>query len=265
MTRKRDQNKKKDLIVCGICPDLHAPYEDKKAYALMLEVFKDIKIDELYILGDFLDFYNLNQHGPLDPRVVETFEDEIKDANEKLDYLDKLFKNQKKTYCVGNHTNRLQRFLVKNANQLIPFADVKDLLKMHGRPNWRWIPYGPNQKVSVGGSKLYARHEPTGNSPEKTIRRSMCSLVYGHLHRAHMSFAVDMHGNEHVAFSPGWLGNKNYDKIFGYVKNHHDWNLGFAIVYVDPITKNFYPQLIRILDNYTCVVNGKLYKYEKTK
>ena len=50
---------KKALII----PDCHIPYEDKRAYDLMLEVAKDVDPDEIVILGDYADFYAVNSHG----------------------------------------------------------------------------------------------------------------------------------------------------------------------------------------------------------
>jgi hypothetical protein len=35
-------------------PDTHAPFHDKKAFALMLEVAKEVRPDEVVVLGDFL-------------------------------------------------------------------------------------------------------------------------------------------------------------------------------------------------------------------
>jgi hypothetical protein len=72
-----------------------------------------------------------------------------------------------------------------------------------------------------------------------------------------------MDGTNHVAFSVGWLGDKNQDLIFNYVKNHHQWQLGFGLVYVNEKTRYFYHQKIHILEQgnkYSCVVNGKLYE-----
>jgi hypothetical protein len=85
-------------------------------------------------------------------------------------------------------------------------------------------------------------------------------VVYGHIHRIEESHIVGLDGTNHVAFSVGWLGDKRKDKIFNYVKGHWQWQLGFGLVWVDPATNYFYHQKIHILDNYTCVVNGKKYK-----
>jgi len=71
---------------------------------------------------------------------------------------------------------------------------------------------------------------------------------------------VAMDGKNHVCMSVGWLGDKSKEKIYGYVKNHHQWQMGFGLAYVDPKSRFFYHHKIHIMENMTCVVNGKLYK-----
>jgi hypothetical protein len=217
------------------------------------------------LLGDYADYYAINGHGPKDPRVIQSLQDEVNDVNLGLDQLDKLFPKAKKYYIQGNHEFRLERYIQNRCPEIFGFVDSQDLFKIRQRPNWTWVPYGPNQKTRILGSHLWARHEPLASSAKATASKALCSIVYGHLHRIEQSHITGMEGKEHVAFSCGWLGQKKADEIFGYVKSHHQWQLGFGLVYVDPKTKNFYHQIIHILDNYTCVVNGKLYKYEKAK
>lgn len=246
---------KKALLI----PDVHIGHEDKKAYGLMLKVAKDIKVDEIVILGDFADFYAINSHGT-HPQVIPMLIDEVESVKKRIDELDKLFPKAKKVFIEGNHEYRLERYLLKNCPALFGVTSTEHLLELNKRPNWKFIPYGPNQSYKVLGSKLKARHEPLSSSAKATAAKALTSLVYGHIHRIEESHIVGLDGTNHVCFSVGWLGDKTYDKIFGYVKSHHQWQLGFGIVHVDEKTKYFYHDKIHILDNYTCVVNGKLYK-----
>ena len=63
-----------------------------------------------------------------------------------------------------------------------------------------------------------------------TVSKSMASVVYGHTHRKDEAHLVSMSGKDYRSFCPGWLGNKN-SYAFDYVKNHHQWTTGFAVVY----------------------------------
>lgn len=248
-----------NLKCCLLIPDSHVPYHDIKAYNLMLEVAKDVGVNEIYILGDYADFYAVSMHGK-DPSVAALLIDEIADVLKLLNEIDVNFKGAKKYYIQGNHEWRLERYLNEQAAALFGITSTEHLLEINRRPNWTFVNYGPNQSIKVGGSYLYARHEPLASSAKATASKALCSLVYGHIHRIEESHLVGLDGTNHVIFSVGWLGDKRQDKIYGYVKSHHQWQLGFGLVYVEPKTGYFYHQKIHILDNYTCVVNGKFYK-----
>lgn len=248
------------MLKCAlIIPDTHRPFHDKRAYNLMLEVATSQKIDEVVILGDYADFYSVSSHAK-DPRVFHMLEDELVDVLAGLNEIDVLFKNAKKVFLFGNHEFRFERYLVDKAPALFGVTSLEHLFEINRRPNWLTVPYGPNQKYSVLGSKLTARHEPLAPTAKGTASRALCSLVYGHIHRIEESHLVGLDGTNHVCFSVGWLGDKRQDQVFSYVKNYHQWQLGFGLVYVDSSTGYFYHQKIHILDNYTCVVNGKKYK-----
>lgn len=228
----------------------------------MLAVAKDLKPKEVVILGDYADFYSVSSHTK-DPRIANMLKDEIIDVLFGLEELDKLFPDAKKVFIEGNHEFRLERYICDRAPGLFNVTDTRYLLELNDRPNWKFIPYGPNQSYSVLGSKLFARHEPLGNTAKLTATRALCSLVYGHIHRIEESHLVGLDGTNHVCFSVGWLGDKRKDKIFDYVKGHHQWQLGFGVVFVDSDTGYFYHHKIHILDNYTCFFNGKLYRGAK--
>jgi hypothetical protein len=248
------------LRVSALIPDCHRPWHDKKAYSLMIKVFKWLyqnnQLNEILILGDYADIYNLTGHGK-DAGVVNSLVNEIDDVNEGLDELDFLFPKSKKVYLQGNHEYRFERYINSKCPELFGITQFDHLIKIPQRTNWKYINYGPNQSYKVLDSKLTARHEPLASSAKATASKALCSLVYGHIHRIEESHLVGLDGTNHVCFSVGWLGDKRNDKIFGYVKSHHQWQLGFGLAYVDEKTGYFYHQKIHILDDYTCVVNGK--------
>lgn len=242
-----------------IIPDTHAPYHDKKAYNLMIKVAKDIKPHEIVILGDFADFYSVSSYGK-DPRLPAMLIEEVDTVNKMLDQLDDLFPRARKVYLEGNHEHRLEKYLCDKAPAIFGFVDCKELFKINKRPGWAWIKYEPAQRHKVLGSKLLARHTPLGSTAKLSATRALSSLVYGHIHTMEEAHIVGLNGESYVAFSVGWLGNTKYSSIFNYVQNHHQWPLGFGIIHVDTVTKKFYRNKIHILDNYTCVVGGKIYR-----
>lgn len=241
-----------------IIPDTHIPYHDVRAYKLMLKVAKAAQPDEVVILGDFGEFASVGSH-PKDPDLNNKLEFEIGETNQALDELDHLFPKATKVFIEGNHEHRLTRFIRDKAPELFGLVDARRLLNIHSRRNWRWVPYTPDQKYRVLNSHLYARHEPKGGGEHvaaSTVKKGGKSVIFGHVHRIQEFQTVDMEGNNYRGITCGWLGNQKH-KIFNYVKDHHQWALGFTVVKVLE-DKSFYAQTVHII-NYRCVYGDKLY------
>lgn len=244
------------MLKALIVPDMHIPWNHKKATALMLAVGKDFKPDEIVFLGDLCDFYGVSSHSK-DPRISIMIQEEVEAVNNFLDIIDREFKGSKKTYIEGNHSFRLERYLQNQAPALYGLTNCQELFKINQR-GWRWVKYNQSQKYQILGSKLFARHEPLASTAKLTATKASCSLVYGHIHRIEQAQFVDLNKNNHKAFSVGWLGDSRKDQIFGYCRN--EWALGFGVVYIDEKNGNFYDQTIHIRDNLTCMFDGKLYR-----
>lgn len=244
----------------GIVFDSHRPFHHRRATAVMMNCFADQRLSGLHIIGDYLDFYYINGHGPKHPSMRGHLQDEIESGNAGLDEIDKTFGNRiEKHFWEGNHEYRLERFLWNKAPELFGFLDVKHLLKIDQRVNWKWHKYGPFQKGRIGNSKLYIRHEPPTGQITTYAQKAGVSLVFGHVHRRLEAGHVSLDGRETVAFCAGWMGDIRNEQVFGYVKGWHTWQLGFAIVWVDPKTGWFTYQMVPIIDN-KAYVNGKTYR-----
>ena len=215
--------------------------------------------DEVILLGDFADFYTISSHPrDLGFSIQNFLINEVDCVKKRLDEIDKFF-DCKKTFIEGNHEYRLARYIRDRAPQLFGYLDCPYLFDMDKRPNWTWVPYSPSQAYRVLGSNLYARHEPIGPNAKTTAQKAMANVIHGHTHRRESSQVVALDGKNYIAHSGGWLGNKNA-KSMQYVKNHHQWTLGFDIVYVCEKTKRFYITPVQIMDDYSAVVNGKIYR-----
>jgi hypothetical protein len=127
---------------------------------------------------------------------------------------------------------------------------------------FEFIPYGPNQKVRVLNSHLYARHEPISggvHTAHGSVVKAGKSLIFGHTHRIQESQVVSIDGDNYRGISSGWLGDIDHeDGVFNYVKNHHQWAQGFSIVTVLN-DGTWFNQLVHIINN-KCVVDGFIYE-----
>lgn len=237
-----------------IIPDCHIPYEDLKAYDLMLQVAKFVKPNEIVILGDYLDFYSVSSHSK-NPELARTaLAREIECGKKRVKQLERLFPNADKVYIEGNHENRLSRYIRDKAPEIYGLLELPQILELH---EWKFVPYGPEQKHRILGSKLHARHEPLASSAKATATKAMCSIVYGHIHSIEEHQVVSLDGSNYRAISVGWLGNKKHS-VFSYLKGHAQWALGFGVVKVLS-NGNWFHQTIHIIDN-SCVYGGKLFK-----
>jgi predicted MPP superfamily phosphohydrolase len=245
-----------------IIPDTHRGHHHVKAYNLMIEAASFIGVEHIYLLGDYADFFSVSSH-ERDPRLPQLLSDEVVDVMAGLQELDDVFPSAKKVFIEGNHEYRLERYLRDRAPALFGVTSTEHLLEINKRPNWKFVSYGPNQIVQVANSFLYARHEPIGPNAKTTATKAMCSIVHGHTHRIESAYSIGLKGDQHICYSPGWLGDKRKDMIYGYVKNHHQWTMGFSIVSVETDTGLFYPQIIQIIEDgkkVSCAVNGKVFK-----
>jgi hypothetical protein len=246
-----------------IIADPHFPFQDQRAYDLMLTVAQDIPaLSEIVLLGDVADFYGISSFSK-DPSVNSNLMREVNIVNEKLDELDELFPKAKKIFIEGNHEFRIIKFISNKAPELFGMVTLEELFRLRKR-QYTFVPYTPAQIYQVAGSKLYARHEGLGGSAyvaRNSVIKSGCSLIFGHSHCIQESQVVMMNGDNLRGICTGWLGNKN-SSVMHYVKQHHQWALGFSVVDILP-DGTFFNHLIHIIvtkNKYYCSYNGTIYE-----
>jgi predicted phosphodiesterase len=247
-----------DIKTALIIPDCHIPYQDDRAYQLMIDVAKELDPDEIVILGYFADFYAINSHGKA-PDMHHLLEDEVFAVIEKLKELKKLFPHAKRVYIEGNHEYRLGRYITNRCPDLFGVVDVRTILCLDTL-GFHFVPYTPHQKYNVLGSSLIARHEPLAGGKhvaQNTAEKAMSSVIFGHTHRIQEAQTVAMDGQNYRGISSGWLGDQK-SPVMQYVKNHHQWALGFSVMRLID-NKTWFNSLVHMID-YTCLVDGFVYK-----
>lgn len=233
-------------------PDCHVPYHDEKAFGLMLRAGKKFKPDTVVVLGDFLDCYAVSQHDK-NPDRASNLASEIKCGRAALGLLGSLGAKD----CIflsGNHEDRLERYLAKQAPAVYSMLKVPELLRLKEN-GWQWVPY----KKSYRLGKLHLTHD-TGTAGQNAHRQAMDvfqgSTVIGHTHRMEMSYKGRGDGPPQVAAMFGWLGD--FDKIdyMHEVKARRDWVHGFGVGFMEP-SGVVHLQAVPIV-NGRCVVGGTL-------
>jgi len=221
----------------------------------MLTAAKDLKPKHLVIIGDFVDFYTVSDHSK-DPKRAGKLLEEVNAGNKALDEVDALGAKNK-IFIAGNHCDRLQRYLQNKAPELFDFVDVPSLLQLKKR-GYKYVPYKEHTKLG----KIYLTHDVGSAGRTATfaaLDTYQHSVITGHAHR--MQYIVEGNATGEVMLSAqfGWLGDAKKIDYMQQVKVKKNWALGFGIGYMDPKTGLCYMIPVPII-NYTCVVNGKLYR-----
>lgn len=259
--KKSHSNQIKYVLIAG---DAHLPYEDKRAFAIMLKVAKSLgkNLKEIIFMGDFLDCFSVTSHSK-NPMIKDLLKDEIEYANKQLDNIDKMFKDTKKIMLCGNHENRLERYLQNQAPALFGITSIEHLLNLNRRPNWKFVDYNSNQKYKITGTDLFCRHEPYGSRLDSVAQKAMCNLIAAHVHRFYHGTAINpITEKVNHFYCPGFLGDVRHKEVFGYTKMAQPWSVGFGMVTILPNGEWFYQNYE--IKNYQVVFNNRIFRYEKS-
>jgi len=231
-------------------PDLHAPYHDRRATALMFDAIECFQPDVVVVMGDFLDCMAVS-HFAKDPSRMLKFEEEIKTAKELLDRIEA----DRKIYVAGNHEDRLRRYLLDKAPELLPFNSIPKLLGLEKR-GWEYIPYKDSTKIG----RLHITHD-VGSAGRYNVYRALdafqASVVTGHTHRLGYVVEGDALGKAQVSVQFGWLGDIEATDYMHRVNARRNWALGFGTGIHDTATGYVYLRPHPIV-NYSCEVDGTI-------
>jgi predicted phosphodiesterase len=244
--------------------DQHWPYHDPRALEICVQIAEDEGVDEIIINGDLADFYSINMHSSPHPEVVHTLEDELCEVRMFLEYLRSRFPKIKIMYIMGNHEDRLERFVLKHTkvfHNILRFENqlMLDNLKID------WIPY--NQYYEVIPNKLRVQHSPpsygVNGARTSLLKKLDCSYIYGCTHRMQHACQTTASGEVVHAWFNGWLGSttlsKAHKRVFSYAKGHENWQqcAGIIEIYED---KWWFNQFA--INEGFALYNGKVYKSE---
>lgn len=233
-------------------PDTHAPYHDKKAFALMLKAARKFKPDVVVVQGDFADFYAVSGHDK-DPRRAQNLDYEVGVVKERLRELTAL-NPERKIYVCGNHEDRLERYLIQRAPALFGTVKVPEVLGLR-ESFWEFVPY----KRSLKLGKLNLTHD-TGTAGQNAHRQAMDtfqgSVTIGHTHRMEYTVKGRAEGAGQVGAMFGWLGDFDSIDYMHRMQAKRNWVHGFGIGFMEP-NGVVHLQPIPIV-NGKCVVQGEL-------
>ena len=224
----------------GILPDIHIPYHDLEALSLAMKHLRGLNVDTIILDGDVIDCHMLSRWEK-DPNK-RNIAHEIKLFTFFLDDLRDFFGGIQIVFKLGNHCERLDRFLIQNAPELydMPVLDYKNLLRMDFTGDDVQVKdrgieiVGGKRIIKAGKLNIIHGHEfgPTIFDPVNPARgfflRAKSNVIGGHFHRTSEHIESDMDGKVVGAWSIGCLSDLHPD-----YRPINKWNLGFAFVAVD--------------------------------
>lgn len=232
---------------CLIISDVHAPYHDKAALLTALEYGRKHDADAVLLNGDIADCFSVS-NWEKDPRQ-RRFPDEVKTVKELIGVIQKGFPKARMWYKLGNHEERLERYMQVRAPELLglpgfDFASVFGLDAIELIQDRRPIRLG-KLNVIHGHEFSFAISNPV-NAARGYFLRAKTHILAGHLHQVSQHSETNLEGKVVSAWSTGALCDLHpkYAPI-------NKWSHGFAFVVVD---KNgvFEVQNLK-------VINGKCY------
>lgn len=218
-----------------VIPDLHIPYNDKRATEALLRFVKDTNPARIVLLGDVVQCGAVSKFPDYSSKPM-SFKDELDQGKEFLNDLTFHWPNSIKykiDYLLGNHEERVQKYLVRNAGSLVGLEEVsiESLLKTK---ELGYAVYPPGTKIALGAYKdnWIAEHgDRTSSYSAYTARRMLeargVSGISGHSHR----LAAYYYSN--YARTDRWIEAGHLCDISSHAFNYDttkNWQQGFVIL-----------------------------------
>lgn len=263
--------------------DQQIPFHDKRMVELYFKVMKWFKPEHVVLAGDHDDmcmysrwvdggtqeFVNTLPESPktdVDGWLSKVFENS-KPVKEFYARHNELAPNAQKMVALGNHDIRAFGYFDKKNPEIMEHITPNALWGLDDL-GYDWIDYAARPKHFAGG--FYVHHgvsisKHAGESVKQDMENFGVSLIRGHSHRQAIIHRTYPLRNETVTgIELGHMMDINcsgasYDNV-------HNWQPGFAIGYIEsgatntPDGKRFHPQLVQISRDYTCVIEGKVFR-----
>ena len=213
--------------------DEHYPFQDPRAVALAQKIVHDFKPDILIRGSDALDFYSISRYQKSRAVFSGGLEDEIEAWHKgEREWADVVPKGTEKPFLVGNHEERLQKYILANAREL-EFIDGLQLPNLLDFKRYGIRMAYNNEKV-VDGQLLIKHGEMVRKFSAYTAKGELekekygITLMTGHTHRGGVHYTTTRRGVV-AAYECFCLCSTNPS----YASNP-DWQQGISLATVHP-------------------------------
>jgi predicted phosphodiesterase len=240
--------------------DPHAPYHDEEAYSVAMAFQRVFQPHHTWLLGDFLDFYQLSRFDKNPRRALELQQD-IDAARVLMARVREATPNGRITLVKGNHEDRLRRYLWTKAAELsgLRALDVPTLLGLKDL-NVEYVESGQVRVADLiikHGTLVRAR---SGYTATGELDKAGLSGVSGHTHRLGQVCRRTEAGST-TWIEAGCLCDINPEYLMG---NTADWQHGLAYGYMERSGNRFVNHTLPIV-NGRVIFDGQEISVRKRK
>ena len=210
--------------------DVHIPYHSLEALTAAVQVGIMEQVDTIFLAGDFMDFYGISTYEK-DPRK-RSFAGELEMGKVMLQKLRDIFPDQHIFFMVGNHEERLERYMRVKAPELLDCDQFK-IQELLGFEALGIHVINGKRVCHAGDLVLMHAHEfgrgSGGVFPARALMlKAKTSAICGHWHRPSDHAENDVNGNVVRAWSTGCLCELNPEYM-----PLNNWGHGCAVITVD--------------------------------
>lgn len=231
---QKDGTQVKTVIVL---PDFQVPYHDNQSVKVVLDYVSSIWVDEIIILGDFMDIYSLSSHSDGKPGQLEGHKifEEYEVGNQVLDQIQRAGRNKNKeckfVLLEGNHEFRVERYYDKFP-VLRGQMDVDKELRLKEREIKYVLCYSKGDVYQKGNAYFHHGLYGGDNHAKTHVSNFGTNIFYGHLHDV-QGYSKVLKGKDKtiVGQSMGCLCEYEQSYIKG---NPTRWQQAFGIFYFLP-------------------------------
>ena len=223
--------------------DNHFPFHNPRLFhydctGLIPDIIDDCGYDRIILNGDLLDMYNWNSYH-LHPDVLAkwSMQDELDVGREFIQSLRKRWPKKEIVYLLGNHEDRMERWVIEKAKPLHNILRFENELQLELH-DIEFYPYTWDYQIE--NSKCHVMHSPASygeNGANTSLKKKVDSTyIYGCSHRQQTACVTGASGEVYESYFNGWLGSidetPEHRQVFKYRKGHFNWQNCFADVVV---------------------------------
>lgn len=246
--------------------DFHIPHQSIPATNLAYQFLKDSQPDYIFLIGDFIDAWDLSSFRKYPAIDENTFKNEIDLAIGELKKIRSICPKSIIYFIFGNHEFRIRKYIMEQAPALYWLKNfhLEYLLEFH-KLNIHWQDL-PEDKTRYSHNFFKIGHLKIGHGDlirkeagytAKGLRDELGgNIITGHTHRLGFS-PRSYYDGVLVAYENGCLCNLNPDYI-----SNANWQHGFSYIEANKDITEFNVYQILIRDN-KFYWNNKVYAGNK--